>query len=332
MPGRLPLRSERQGESSKVNSKNRLLILTRDPQRYAREVRALGFSDLQVTAPQTTAGIKRQIRTCNIILAEPERLARFIHAADRLQWVQSTFAGVEALTLSAPRSDYCLTGVKGVHGPLMAEYVFAYILARERNLFSAYENQKIRRWISRPYQSLQGRILGICGLGSIGRDIARTAARFGMRIWGFKRTGAAVDGVERIFTPRDFEVFLAQPDYVVITLPLTSATRGLFADNAFKAMRSRAVLINIGRGSIVDQPALVRALRSRKIRGAVLDVFEREPLPPDSPLWHLPDVLITPHNAGFSFPAEIVNRFAENYRRFREGKALRDRVDFAREY
>jgi phosphoglycerate dehydrogenase-like enzyme len=319
-------------EPKTVPEQNTLLILTRDPQRYAREVAALDFCDLQVKAPESPTEINRHIGTCNLILAEPERLAPLIDAAHRLQWVQSTFAGVEALTVAAHRSDYRLTGVKGVHGPLMAEYVIGYILARERNLFSTYENQKIRRWNSQPYQSLRGRILGICGLGSIGREIAGVAGHFGMRIWGFKRTKNTVEGVERIFTPPDFNAFLAQPDYVVITLPLTAATRGLFGDAAFETMKPEAVLINIGRGNIVNEASLIRAMRSRRIRGAVLDVFENEPLPPDSPLWRLPDVLVTPHNAGFSFPEEIVRIFAGNYRRFRENRPLQFEVDFERGY
>lgn len=313
-------------------SNNRLLILTRDPRHYGRKVRALGFSDLQIHAPETAAGTKQNIGNCNIILAEPDRLAPVIGAADRLQWVQSTFAGVEALTMPAPRTDYRLTGVKGAHGPLMAEYVLAYILAMERNIFPTYENQKIRRWQNLPYQGLRGRILGVCGIGSIGREIARTAVRFGMRIWGLKRSEDTVEEVERVFTPPGFEAFLEQPDYVVITLPLTPATRGLFGDSAFLAMKPGAVLINIGRGRIVDPPALLRALRTRQIRGAVLDVFDTEPLPPDNPLWHLPGVWVTPHNAGFSFPEEIVKIFADNYRRFRRGKPLRYQVDFARGY
>jgi len=315
-----------------MSGNNRLLILTRDPKSYARHVEDLGLSGLQVHAPQAADEIEAAMRTCNLMLAEPERLAPVIGSAERLQWVQSTFAGVEALTAPAPRTDYCLTGVKGVHGPLMAEYVLAYILARERNLFRTYENQRNRQWDSLAYQGLHGKVLGVCGIGSIGQRIARAAAAFGVRILGFKRTQASVEAVERIFTPPELADFLAQCDYVVITLPLTPATRGLFADTAFRAMKPDAVLINIGRGAIVEEPALIRALRAHRIAGAVLDVFEREPLPPDSPLWRFPGVLITPHNAGFSFPREIVRIFAENYRRFCRGEPLRYVVDFERGY
>jgi len=253
-------------------------------------------------------------------------------AANKLQWVQSIFAGVEDLLSSPQRTDYVLTGVKGVFGPLMSEYVFVYILTLERHVFEVYENQKERVWGKIPYESLQGKLLGICGLGSIGLHIAQTAKHFGMKVWGYKRSYEEVPGIDRIFTQLDFKEFLSNPDYIVITLPSTPDTLHLMDYETIKAMKSSAVLINVGRGSVISESALVRALEEKLIRGAVLDVFEEEPLPEGSRLWALPNVMITPHNSGFSFPEDIVRIFAENYRRFVDKKTLKYIVDFTRGY
>ncbi len=269
---------------------------------------------------------------CTIILGEPSRIARVVEGATVLKWVQSTFAGVEELLRPGARSDYILTGVKGVFGPFMSEYVMGYLLALERHYFTAYRNQRDRIWRRLPYKSLRGRLIGICGLGSIGRHLARTADHFGLSVWGYKRTAETVPEAERVFTGPEFGEFLSQPDYIVNTLPSTPATVRLFDETAFRTMKTTAVLINIGRGDAVDEEALIRALQQGVIGGAVLDVFEQEPLPEDSPLWTLPHVVITPHNSGFSFPGDVVALFAENYRRFSKGESLLYRINFERGY
>ncbi len=312
--------------------KNRLLILSRDPTRYAELIERFDFADLELVAFDSVEESKKYVENCNIILGAPKLIALILVAANKLQWVQSIFAGVEDLLSSPQRTDYVLTGVKGVFGPLMSEYVFVYILALERHVFEVYENQKERVWGKIPYESLQGKLLGICGLGSIGLHIAQTAKHFGMKVWGYKRSYEEVPGIDRIFTQLDFKEFLSNPDYIVITLPSTPDTLHLMDYETIKAMKSSAVLINVGRGSVISESALVRALEEKLIRGAVLDVFEEEPLPEGSRLWALPNVMITPHNSGFSFPEDIVRIFAENYRRFVDKKTLKYIVDFNRGY
>jgi phosphoglycerate dehydrogenase-like enzyme len=153
-----------------------------------------------------------------------------------------------------------------------------------------------------------------------------------MEVWGYKRTFETVAEVDRVFTDKDFSEFLALPDFMVITLPSTPDTLHLFDENAFKAMKKTAVLINVGRGSVVSEKALVRALDAREIGGAVLDVFEKEPLTKASPLWTNPNVLITPHISALSFPEDIVNIFAENYRRFISDQPLLHVIDFNQRY
>lgn len=312
--------------------RNRLLILARDPERYAELINGFDFTDLELIVCDSIEKAKKWGEHCNIILGEPTRIVPILEGAKSLQWIQSAFAGVEALLGPGKRTDYVLTGVKGVFGPLMSEYVFVYILALERHIFQVYENQKKRVWEKRPYESLQGKLFGICGFGSIGRHICQTAKHFGMKVWGYKRSYEEVPEVDRIFTGASFEEFLSNPDYLVITLPSTPETMHFFDYDAFHAMKRTSVLINIGRGNVVSEMALVRALEEKLIRGAVLDVFEEEPLSEKSPLWSLPNVLITPHNSGFSFPENVVKIFADNYRRFVDKKPLKYRVDFNRGY
>jgi phosphoglycerate dehydrogenase-like enzyme len=312
--------------------KNRLLILSRDTNRYESLIKGLGPEDLEIHGLPAEGDAKALVGRCNILLGEPNRIAPHIPAAASLQWVQSTFAGVEPLLTPGSRRDYLLTGVKKVFDPYMGEYVFAYILALERHLFETLENQRNRTWRQRPYQSLADRLIGICGLGSIGRHIARTAKHFNMTVWGFKRKDQRVQDVDRVFTPRNFNGFLKGPDYMVVTLPATDNTRHLFDEAAFGQMKNSAVLINVSRGSIVSEPAVVGALEKGLIKGAVLDVFEKEPLSDKSPLWTCPNLFITPHNAGYSFPEDVVSIFAENYRRFMNRKPLLYQIDFRRGY
>ncbi|MFZ0613272.1 MAG: D-2-hydroxyacid dehydrogenase [Desulfobacterales bacterium] len=315
-----------------MNADNRLLILSRNADAYAALINELRLPGLEVVAYKSAGEATRHADRSTIILGEPARIARVVEGARALKWVQSIYAGVEELLRPDARSDFVLTNVKGVFGPIMSEYVIGYLLVLERHFFEVYRNQCDRTWRRLPYKSLRGRLLGICGMGSIGRHIARTARHFGLRVWGYKRTAETVPEAERVFTGPGFDEFLSEPDYIVNTLPSTPETIGLFDEAAFRRMKDTAVLINIGRGDAVDETALVQALRQGTLGGAVLDVFAQEPLPEESPLWTLPNIIITPHNSGFSFPADIVAVFAENYRRFIKGAPLLYPVDFRRGY
>jgi phosphoglycerate dehydrogenase-like enzyme len=245
--------------------------------------------------------------------------------------VQSTWAGVEAL-LQQPRRDFRLTGVKGVFGPLMAEYVFAYLLAHETKLLERHRRQQQREWWPADSGTLAGKTLGIMGTGSIGGRIADAGRMFGMRVVGFSRGGAAVDGFEKVFASADLRDFLAEADYLVGVLPGTPATDGLLDAAAFAAMRPHCYLVNVGRGTVIDEDALAAALNAGKLGGAVLDVFRQEPLPKDSPLWETPNLTVSAHVAACSRPADIARLFEENYNRFLAGAPLRHRIDFERGY
>lgn len=315
-----------------VRKRNKLLILTDDAGAYKKLIQGLELPNLDIVAAETPADAEKDVRDSNIILGAPAMISRVLDEAGHLQWVQSSWAGVNELVQPSMRTDYLLTGVKGIFGPMMSEYVFGYILALERHLMALHAEQSKHQWTPMPFQILQGRLIGICGLGSIGRHIAETARHFGMKVWGYKRTPAQLAEVDRLFTEKEFKEFLASPEYIVSILPDTPNTRHLFYDDTFAIMNKKAVLINVGRGSVVSETALLTALNKNQIRGAVLDVFEKEPLPEDSPLWGNPKVVVTPHISSVAFPEDIVPIFAENYRFYITNQPLKYIITFSKGY
>jgi phosphoglycerate dehydrogenase-like enzyme len=307
---------------------HRLLVLTGDNARYTRLLQACALPELEIVTDAEPHAAAR----CDIFFGEPRRIAPLLPAAKRLAWVQSSFAGVDGLCTPGLRRDYLLTGVKGVFGMQMSEYVFAYLLALERNLFVVRNNQKERLWRDMPFRRLSDLIVGICGLGDIGRHIAATSAHFGMRVVGYKHSPAEVAHVERVYSGAELDIFLSLPDYLVLVLPRTAATDRLIDAAALGCMKPSAVLINVGRGNAVNEADLAAALQERRIRAAVLDVFENEPLPEQSPLWAVPNLFITPHNAGKSVAEDVVPIFCDNYLRWRKGAPLNYRIDFDKGY
>jgi phosphoglycerate dehydrogenase-like enzyme len=214
------------------------------------------------------------------------------------------------------------------------------ILAFARGFPTAMHNQHAGRWVRYPTTEAHARTLGLIGYGPIGRRIAQLAHALGMEVRVLRRSGAAASPedaaapVARFYGPGELHNLLGASDNVVLAAPLTAETRGLIDAAAFAAMRPNAVLINIGRGSLVVQAALITALETGTIAGAGLDVTDPEPLPADSPLWHLPNVLITPHVAGSNpyYNARATALFCDNLRRYLDGIPLRNRVDPARGY
>jgi phosphoglycerate dehydrogenase-like enzyme len=259
-----------------------------------------------------------------------------VQRSARLRWIHSTAAGVDQLLYpEVLERGIIVTTSSGIHQPLV-EHVFAMLLALVRRLHVAIRNQQERKWdrTRAVGGEVRGLTLGVLGLGSIGADVAAKAAAFGMRVIGTKRTPGAIPHVERLYPPEALPDVLAAADVVVVALPLTEATRGLLGEAEFRAMKPGALLINIGRGAIVQEAALIRALQERWIAGAGLDVFEREPLPADSPLWAMEDVIITPHVSG-GWPGYLdaaVPLFCENLARYLRGDPLLNLVDNARGY
>jgi phosphoglycerate dehydrogenase-like enzyme len=266
-----------------------------------------------------------------VVLGEPGLLADVLGDMPAVEWVQSSWAGVTPL-LKSGRKDFQLTGIKDAFGSQMSEYVFAYLLAREVKILERLGRQSRKNWWDEPSGSLQGKTLGVMGTGSIGSAIAYRAAAFGMKTLGFSRTGTPAEAFELVYASHELEKFLPQPDYLVAVLPDTVETRGLLGSEAFALMKNSCYLVNVGRGSLIDEQALTRALYADELAGAVLDVFQAEPLAEDSALWHAPNLLVTGHIAAISLPRDIARIFSENYRRFCNGEPLNYLVDFDRGY
>lgn len=309
-----------------------LLILDGEAPIYEAELRKKDLPDLKIDIAPDVKMAEPLLQEVEIIFGTPALVAKVVHHAPQLKWVQSTYAGVEQLCQPGLPRSYLLTGIKGLFGSFMREYVFAYILARERSLLETHENQQKKIWSRINYRSLKNVTIGIVGLGSIGSQIARTARHFDMRVLGMKRTADLVDYVDHQYMTNEREAFLPQLDYLVLVLPDTPESRHFISAEELSLLPPRAVLINVGRGSSVNQPDLIRALESGQISGAVLDVFEHEPLPEDSPLWAMENVMVTPHNSAYSFPDQIADIFAANYARYMAGSPLDYLVDFNRGY
>lgn len=309
-----------------------ILLLTEDADEYTRLLEKSLPDDCRLHVARRTSDIDASAAAAPIVVAKPALLAEVLERFGNLQWVQSTYAGVDPLMAPGLRRDYRLTGVKGVFGPLMSEYVIGWILARERGLLTLDAQQRRRIWREVPYRGLTGLRFGIAGLGSIGQHLAATGRHFGMRVTGYRREPGEIENVERVYHGAQLHAFLADLDYLVLTLPNTGATHHMINARALAAMAPDSCVINVGRGGVIDAEALADALRSERIGGAVLDVFEEEPLPESSPLWNLPGCHITPHVAAESFPADIVRLFLDNLERFRAGAELDHQIDFERGY
>jgi len=265
----------------------------------------------------------------------------FLAAAENLHWVQAWSAGVDRYVgIDGLRDEerIVLTNMQGIHGPVIAEHVMALMLALSRDLPSYLQAQERGAWerdAGSGQRALAGSTLLVAGMGGIGTEVARRGHGFDMRVLATVRTKRPAPAfVSELGTDADFERFLPEADFVVIALPLTSETRGLFDARALDLMKDDAVLINIGRGPIVDTDALVAALREGRLGGVGLDVTDPEPLPAGHALWHMDNVVITPHVAG---TAALTGKrrellFRENVVRFGEGRPLLNVVDKAAGY
>jgi phosphoglycerate dehydrogenase-like enzyme len=308
-----------------------VLVLSEDANDYPHLLDDLVRSGTVVRTATTATAARAVWSGEPVVLGQPDLVAAVIGDLGGVRWVQSTWAGVTPL-LTQGRRDFQLTAVKDIFGPQMTEYVLGYLLAHELRLLQRHRHQQQREWWPAPSGALQGKTLGIMGTGSIGACIARTAASLGLRVVGFSRGGEPCAGFERVFAAGRLVDFLAEPDYLCCVLPDTPATTNLLDEAAFRAMRRGSYLLNVGRGNLIDEAALLDALGSGRIAGAVLDVFKEEPLPPESPLWRAPNLIVTAHMAADSRPRDVARIFIGNYNRFVAGRPLRFLVDFERGY
>ena len=308
-----------------------LLLVTRLPG-LEDELRGRALPGVELIRSKNDERTTELIPGAAIILGDAGLVAPHLDRAEKLRWYQSTSAGVELVFRISRRRDYRFTRIAGLFNGAMTKYVLLHILSRERYLLNLAAQQQRREWREERYRRLGDLTLGIMGLGSIGGYMAGVAKKFGMQVWGLRRGGKALAGIDKSFKTEQLDEFLSGPDYIVNVLPSTPATVGLLSGDRLRACRPGAVFINIGRGDIIAEVDLITALNQGWIAGAVLDVFEQEPLPDDSPLWEHPGVTVTPHVAAQSMATDIVNLFAANLERYRAGRQLEHLVDWERGY
>lgn len=304
--------------------------------RKVRDALTDELPDLDVTLAESEAASLEAVTDADIVVCKGITPA-LLDRAEQLRWIQGLSSGLQRFTdddyvtgYTPPGLDriadegIALTNAAGVHAEPVGEQVLGYLLAFERNLHRAVRQQAAGEWggYGGAHGELEDKCLGVIGTGSIGGRVAELGEAVGMTVVGTRRDPTSPHhAVDELYDPGSLDELLADADYVVVSCPLTEETRGLIGAHEFTTMADDAVLVNIARGAIVDESALVNALRSGEIRGAALDVFETEPLPADSPLWEMENVVVTPHVAGSSprREARVADLFARNYERFRAG-------------
>jgi phosphoglycerate dehydrogenase-like enzyme len=269
----------------------------------------------------------------SILLSDPDLAAEIIEQCDGLTWCQSTWAG-NAPLLRANKRDYLLTGLKGIFGKLMREYVFAYLLQHARNIpaFDVNQNAQPPRWKAEPRLPLHGQTLGILGIGSIGQSLIPVAHAFGMQVIGLSRSGAPVEGTEAVYTTASIIEFAQHADHIVNLMPDTPETQNVISHELLHALKPHSILVNAGRGSAIDEDALITCLDKGTLAHAVLDVFRQEPLPQNHPFWAHPKVSITAHTAAESQPSDVASVFLKNAKRYFNNQPLHYQFDFDKGY
>ncbi|MGY3591809.1 phosphoglycerate dehydrogenase-like enzyme [Bradyrhizobium sp. USDA 4341] len=291
-----------------------------------------------------------KVRT--IMAPDAERLKRYIGEADvllstrfpvelfdqakRLRWFQCTNAGVDSILPVRDRAGHiAVTNARGIHGDIITDFVMAGLTMLHWDFRRFLREQAERKWNPRYVAPLAEKTLGVVGLGSIGATTARRGKSAGMRVVGSKRDiSVPVEGVDRLYASDALEEMLPVCDFVVLAVPSTAETVGLIGAAELARMKRNAFLINIARGNVVVEAELIRALQTGVIAGAMLDVFEQEPLPQDSPLWDMPNVIATPHVAGSptNYTERLFSIFADNLERLLKGQTMRNVVDLGRGY
>jgi phosphoglycerate dehydrogenase-like enzyme len=324
-----------------------LLAFDRDsPSKFPawfRERLAAEFPQIAIARPELPSEEEREIRDAEIAAVTSLRRETFL-AARQLNWIHSFSTGVDGLLFpELAASRITLTNASPVHSPVVAEHVMALLFSLARRLPQASRLQlghlwgQKAIWDTRPRpRELAGAVVGLVGLGGIGRAVAKSAHALGMQVLAARSRAeeAKPAEVDEVFSSSQLEKLLPRCDFVVLSVPLTDRTRGLMNASRLAAMKPDAYLINVGRGGLIDEDALVRALREEKIGGAALDVFVEEPLPEASPFWDLENLLVTPHTAGLSEKQweRQYSLLAENLGHYLAGEPLRAVVDKNRRY
>jgi phosphoglycerate dehydrogenase-like enzyme len=284
--------------------------------------------DLHIFICENKKQIEQHIRKADIIFSGHTFPVELLPKAENLKWIQSMSAGVENFVLSRLIPNHVvLTKITGVHGPIMSEYVLGYILAITLQMKKAFESQRKRSWPYYVPDTIRSKTVGVIGLGSVGSYIAYKLHSIGAEVIGLEEQEKRLPFISREYLVAEIDAFLGRSDFVVMALPLAPDTRDFFDERHFAMMKKSAHFINVSRGAVVKEEALIKALKSHQIAGAVLDVFSEEPLPKEHELWKLSNVIITPHISGPSIPEDIMKVFLDNLRRFEEKKELKGVVN-----
>lgn len=315
---------------NKINMTDCLIITTLADE-FAEEIPRLADFPIPIKACTSTKQALDEYTNETILFGSPAMIAEILPEMPTVEWVQSSWAGVTPL-IALDRRDYVLTGIKNVFGSQMAEYVIGYLLAHELKVLQRMNAQHEHNWFREYSGTLEGKRLGIMGTGSIGQHIARAARHFGIKVTGLSRSGTPVSGFDNVLAVNALGDFLKESDYLVATLPQTTGTDNLLDAAALAKLPAHAYFINVGRSNVVDDTALIDALKNERLAGAALDVFDEEPIPKESPLWDTPNLSVTAHISAISHPLLIVPVFVENYRRYCEKQPLNYVVDFTTGY
>lgn len=315
-----------------TDATTRLLILDSQADAYGKIVSQANLPGLHMLMATSPAELPPGSELAEVVLAPPGLLVQVLPRLTGLRWVQSTWAGVEPLLAPGLPRNYLLSGVKGVFGKQMAEYTLCYMLAHQRQVIQRHESQQQGLWDHRMPGKLEGKHAVFLGLGSIGGECAIRCRQFGMRTSAVTRSGLPSPLVDAHFPVEELARAVSDADYLVLSLPGTAETRGLVNAKILDTLPAHAVIINVGRGESLDEQALVKALGTGKLAGAVLDVFQHEPLPARDALWTCPGVIITAHTSAVSFVEDIGPLFVSNLRRYLAGEQPDYLVDFTRGY
>ncbi|KML41921.1 D-2-hydroxyacid dehydrogenase [Cytobacillus firmus] len=257
--------------------------------------------DWELISGKDSANWQNQMKKAEVIAGWKKELKEMVLDGDsKLRWFQSWSAGVDSLPLAEMElQDIQITSANGVHANPISETIFALMLGLTRKIHTYVKNQQAKVWHHSGLKlEIHNKTIGLIGTGAIGKETARIAKAFGMKVIGVRHSGKPEEYFDEMYTSGQLNDVLPQCDYVVVTLPLTQETQQLFGSEQFALMKDSSFFINIGRGEIVKERDLIDALQNGVIAGAGLDVFEKEPLSEDSPLWELDNVIVTPHTAG----------------------------------
>ncbi len=300
------------------------------------------FPELQVVHLPDYKRVDEEIVDAEVVVSWSIRPAQ-ITSAKKLRWIHSTATAIHQLMFpELVNSDIVLTNARDVHGPVVAEHVIALMFALAKKIPDAVRFQQGHEWAQqrmfdeRPrVREIAGATVGLIGMGAIGRAVATSAKALGMRVIAMREhPEKGTYGAAEIFGPEQVDEIFRQADYIVLAAPVTDATKAIANADRLALMKPDASLINVGRGQLVDEAALTSALRNSKIGGAALDVFRKEPIAPDSPLWDAPNLLITPHTAALTDKQweRHYALFSENLRRYLNGQPLLAVVDKQKGY